>query len=248
MRHIREFAILFTLLFASTFGMTIAAQDALPVEIVPPGEEYAGATSAEWDARFWQWSFSIPADVNPGVHLDNGLCGIGQFGPVFFLPGVLGSIEFNAYEIRCDVAEGTALYLDITAAMCSTIDEEPYISRNEQELRDCANLFIAELTGAVVTINGIEVENPLQYHHVTPMFPINFGPGNIYEIDPVVALAMAEGYGMIMLPPAPGQYVIEVTTAWEGLEDVPPVRWVVNVVEPTVLHDDASTPAATPIN
>lgn len=235
----------FALLVSSSFGMAVAAQDVLPVEIVPPGEEYEGATAAEWDARFWQWSFSIPYEASPSFHLDNGLCPIAQFGPVFFLPSVYDSPGSPTVVITCDVPEGTALYLQMSAAMCSTIDPEPYINRNEQDLRDCANTFISDLTGSIVTINGVEVEDPLQYRHITPPFTLNFGPGNFYGLDPVVALAIAEGYGFIILPPAPGQYVIEVRNIWEGFDGVLPVRWVVNVVSPTI-NSPGSVPEATP--
>ncbi|MCO5219137.1 MAG: hypothetical protein M9909_09935 [Thermomicrobiales bacterium] len=246
-KSLRRCMIGLTLLFSTSFGVAIATQDVLPVEIVPPGDEYAGATAAEWDARFWQWSFSIPVDAHPSFHLDNGLCSIAQFGPVFFLPSVYDVSGSPEYEITCAVPEGTALYLQVSAAMCSTIDPEPYINRNEQDLRDCANTFISDLTDSVVTINGVEVENPLQYWHITPVFALSLGPGNFSGLDPVVALAAAEGYGFIILPPTPGQYIIEVRDIWGGFDDVLPVRWIVNVVPPTI-NLPGSVPEATPAN
>ena len=76
---------------AGTAPGTTATDTTLPetpaVEILPPGEPYAGATLGEWDARWWQWAVSLPVPVNPNLDPTGERCGYGQSGPVFFLPG-----------------------------------------------------------------------------------------------------------------------------------------------------------------
>jgi hypothetical protein len=80
-------------LSAGAYG--VAAQNATPgvevggVTILPPDHPYAGATLGEWHARSWQWAMSVPTAVNPSFAADGSGCEIGQFGPVFFVPGQL---------------------------------------------------------------------------------------------------------------------------------------------------------------
>lgn len=254
MKRVRQLIAVFALLLSTSFGMTLAAQDALPVEIAPHDEDYAGASMGEWEARSWQWSVSIPFDFSPSFHPEAGLCGVGQSGPVFFLPGVYdmpSSPDAEVYEITCDVAEGTAIFVGIGGAGCTSVEDEPFFGSNEEELIACASVFTDGLTSSELTINGVEVDDPLQYRHVTPLHTLNFGPGNIYDLEPVVAYSVVDAYGFIVLPPAPGQYIIEMNNTWEGVEHIPPMRWTVSVVSPTITGDEevpASTPAATPVN
>ena len=74
---------------------TVAQPGAL--EILPPDETFGGATRGEWDARGVQRGFSMPEDISPNSALG---CGLGQSGPVFFLPS----------HGRCVVPEGTAMF------------------------------------------------------------------------------------------------------------------------------------------
>ena len=76
------------------------------VEILPPGDPFAGLTRGEWDARQWQWLVSMPVDINPGDDTTGDRCGYGQSGPVFF---VIGS--GNGGQRTCVVAEGTAYFV-----------------------------------------------------------------------------------------------------------------------------------------
>ncbi len=120
---------------------TATTPEVAAVEILPPDEPWGGATRGEWDARSWQWLFSMPANVNPGSDATGERCGYGQSGPVFFLVGTRG-----ATEITCVVAEGTAIFVRVAGSDCSTTEPPPYFGRTEEELRTCATALVDKIT------------------------------------------------------------------------------------------------------
>jgi hypothetical protein len=92
------------------------------VEILPPDEPWGGVARAEWEARSWQWWMSLPEDITPGLDTTGERCGYGQFGPVFFLPGI---VRQEVLVFTCVVAEGTAILASPNGAACATIEPPP---------------------------------------------------------------------------------------------------------------------------
>ena len=84
------------------------------MEILPPDEPWAGLTRGEWAARWWQWLWSMPEDVNPNFDTTGERCGYGQSGPVFLLPGAWGFDQPEKREITCVVPEGVAIYVGVS--------------------------------------------------------------------------------------------------------------------------------------
>jgi hypothetical protein len=173
------------------------------VEILPPDESWAGATRGEWDARGWQWVVSLPADINPAVDGSGDFCGYGQFGPVFFLPGSFAT----GAATTCVVAEGTAIFAS-AGAECSTVEPPPYFGRNEEELRACVTAALDDFSPFRVRINGQEVADLDDYRTTSPPFTLTFPENNVFDVEPGVALAVAESYSFIIAPPPPGEYEI----------------------------------------
>ena len=55
------------------------------------------STYSQWTSKWWQWAYSVPADVNPITDTTGKNCGQGQKGPVWFLAGTTGgTAERNA--------------------------------------------------------------------------------------------------------------------------------------------------------
>ncbi len=233
------------LLAIMTFGMPVAAQGDLPVEIVPPGEEYGGATAAEWEARWWQWAISIPMDVNPNFDPTGDTCGIGQFGPVFLLPAIFSESP-EATAFRCVVPEGAGIYVGVGGVGCSSVEPPPYFGANEDELAACATGEANALISSEITVNGVAVDDPMQYRHVSPLYTLNFGPGNFYELEPVIGLAVTDALGFVIAPPAPGDYEIVITNQWEGMDEPYVTTYTIVVTPATVIEPDAS-PVASPV-
>lgn len=245
MRALRHAILGMGLLAILISGVPVAAQDDLPVEIVPPEEAFGGATAAEWEARWWQWAVSIPAEFNPNFDPTGGSCGTGQFGPVFMLPGLF-SEDPGTVQFTCVVPEGVGIYVGIAGVGCSSVEEPPYFGGNEAELAACATSEANALQSSEVSINGVAVDDPMQYRHVTALHTLNFGPGNFYGIDPVVALSVTDGWGFVIAPPAPGEYEIVITNRWDGMDD-PYVTTLTIVVTSATVIEAAASPVASPV-
>jgi hypothetical protein len=245
MRTLQAMVLGLGLLVAMTLGTTAVAQDTLPVEIVPPGEEFGGATAAEWEARWWQWAISIPAEFNPNFDATGGSCGIGQFGPVFLLPGIFSEVPDDV-EFTCTVPEGVGIYVGIGGVGCSSVEPPPYFGGDEDELAACATGEANSMLSSEVTINGVAVDDPMQYRHVTPLYTLNFGPGNFYELDPIVALSVTDAWGFVIAPPAPGEYELVISNQWDGMDE-PYVTTYTIVVTPATVIDPLASPVASPM-
>src|SRR5215208_6134887 len=126
-------------LLAGVVGSSLA-QATPPVRgpVLAPGEPVSGASLAEWSARQWQWTVSLPIPVNPGQDVTGVTCAYGQFGPVFFIP--------RNYP-PCTVPAGVALFVPIAGTACSTVEPPPYAGRDEAELRAYAAAEVDRYTG-----------------------------------------------------------------------------------------------------
>ena len=87
-------------------AVTVSAQSFIaPPETLPGGLSYA-----QWSAKWWQWAWSIPSDINPILDKTGGAdCGVDQSGPVWYLAGTAG---FNA-ERDCTVPAGKMIFFPI---------------------------------------------------------------------------------------------------------------------------------------
>ncbi len=211
---------------------------AVALEILPPDEPWAGVTRGEWDARWWQWAISMPVDVNPGADATGERCGLGQSGPVFFLPGNFG-IE-PPVERTCVVAEGTAIYVTPANVECSTVEPPPFFGRTEDELRGCATTGLDEATDLQARVNGQDVAELETYRTSSPLFTLTFPENNVFGVEPGVAQAVSEAYSFIIAPPPPGDYEIAVSTMYDG--EAEPFAITINLIveAPQVIESPAS--------
>lgn len=185
--------------------------------------------SAEW----WQWAYSIPADVHPLN--TNGLidgqvdpdalaetrrsCGIGQRGNVWFLGGAFGSTNDGVpdtppFDIRreCVVPEGTKLFVPLINAAC-TEAQDGFTS--EVDLANCVRELADLIVNLNATIDGRRIRiREGRNRAQTGLFPINFPPGAIFgvttdEFRPSVAVA--DGFYVLTKPLREGTHTIEVS-------------------------------------
>lgn len=219
------------------------AQEATPgaevggVTVLPPDAEVGGASIAEWNARYWQWSLSLPEASNPSFNPEGGMCGYGQFGPVFFLPP---SYTPEPATMECIVPEGTALFVSVAGTGCTTVEPPPFFGSDEAELRACAEEGFAGFADLEVTINGEPVPDLDRYEVTTPLFNLTFGEGNFYGLDPVIAQSAATSQSIIIAPPASGEYEIVATGSYPA-DDVTFTTTVHLTVEaPTVIPPEAT--------
>jgi hypothetical protein len=221
------------------------AQEATPIVrvlVLAPDEPTFGASLAEWSARHWQWTTSLPIPINPGHDVTGVTCGYGQSGPVFFIPR-----NFPP----CTVPAGVALLVPIAGTVCSTVEPPPYGGRDEAELRACAATEVDRYTGIVVRVDGQAVPDIEAYRASSPRFTMTLPEHNVLGVPAGVAYAVADGYQVMVAPLPVGEHE---TVAHVELTDgtvLPDKVLRVAVVEPLGTNPGATpdlmTPRATPV-
>jgi hypothetical protein len=106
--------------------------------VFPPHANPYGNTYGEWSARWWQWTFSIPAATNPLLDDSGAHCAEGQSGQVWFLPGSFG----ETFDRACTVPPGKALFFPMlnVAFGAAVGDCEPTKPECPAMSRHCAQM------------------------------------------------------------------------------------------------------------
>lgn len=231
-------------LLASVVGSSLA-QEATPIARAPvlaPAESVFGASLAEWSARHWQWTVSLPVKVNPGLDVTGVTCGYGQSGPVFFIPR-----NFPP----CTVPAGVTLFVPIAGTACSTVEPPPYAGRDEMELRACAAAEVDRYTGIVVRVDGQEVPDIEAYRASSPRFTMTLPEHNVLGVPAGMASAVADGYQVMVAPLTVGEHTIVAHVELTDGTVLPDEMLRLSVVAPVVSDPratpDLGTPEATPV-
>ncbi len=227
-------------MLAGFVGSSLLAQEATPTAgepVLAPDELVSGASLAEWSARHWQWTVSLPIPVNPGHDVTGVTCGYGQSGPVFFIPR-----NFPP----CTVPAGVALLVPIAGTVCSTAEPPPYAGRNDAELRACAAAEADRYTGIVVRIDGHVVPDIEAYRAASPRFSMPLPENNVLGVPAGIAYAVADGYQVMVAPLPAGEHEIMAHVEVTDGTVLPDKVMRLTVVEPLV-GDPGATPAATPV-
>jgi|SoiMethySBSTD1v2_1073268.scaffolds.fasta_scaffold308309_1 hypothetical protein len=162
-------------------------------------------TYGEWTARWWQWAYSIPRDVNPAYDNTGKYCSENQQGPVWFFPGTYGKSVIR----ECTVPTGKAILFPILNSECSFI-EFPELKTIE-ELRICAKTFQDQVTGLHANIDGQEIpKTELEKYRIqSPPFYFTLPKNNILSLPPNIATdAISDGNWVFVKPLIPGKHEI----------------------------------------
>jgi hypothetical protein len=74
-----------------------------------------GLTYGEWTAKWWQWGYSIPKNINPAYDDTGKNCAQKQNGPVWFLAATYG----HSVNRICNTPAGKAILFLILNSECS---------------------------------------------------------------------------------------------------------------------------------
>jgi hypothetical protein len=137
--------------------------------IVPHDARYRGLTYEQWQARWWQWAFSIPADASHPFFAGGNVLQ-NQTDHVWFLAGVVGSTEVRSITVPA----GTALFFPIVNVECSNLEPDPFHGDDPASRSSCANGHIDRTSGLAATIDGRPVSGLDGFRGESPDFA--FGP------------------------------------------------------------------------
>jgi hypothetical protein len=197
-----------------------------PIQPLPPDETYHGLKMADWAVALFQWKYSIPRRLDPDVVVDRTgeRVGIGQRGPVWFLP----IFQVGTGTRTFIVPEGHA----ILACVGWTMSYAPPGKYTDDQLRargvDTSHLGQV-VAGNTTRLNGVRITNLKQYRVVTPVFSITLPPDNVLGVpvtpgeDPRVAMVAAGHF--LLFPPLPAGRHVFTTRSNAGFVD-----WMINLI------------------
>jgi len=191
------------------------ADDDLRVTVFQPNSRSAAValSAADWTANWWQWVFQTPNSVNPNLDTTGAYCGVGQWGPVFYLSGGGGVINRT-----CTVPAGKVLFFPIINVDCSSIEAPPFRGRDEAEMKSCVKSWMNGLVPSSLKLTirstdgnrpvDISVPNLDQFEARSPVFTFILPPDNQFGLPAgTPAVAMSDGiWVMLRLPP--GRYTV----------------------------------------
>lgn len=198
-------------------GLTAEAMEALArrgAVVLPRAVPVLGRTTTSWTEDWWHWTFAVPAAQNPELVLDAD-CGVGQSGPVFFVPAYDGA---TTYQRTCRVAFGkpvlVPLWVIINDYPCPDPSFEPPPGQSlEQFLREGARGFNDFIQDVVVTVNGQPVPYT-RHRHTSPLFTFSADPSLVGQFpDPCLTGTPQPGVSdgwWLMLALAPGEHTVRI--------------------------------------
>lgn len=168
-----------------------------PVNSKPHGKSYS-----QWAAAWWQWAFSIPADVNPLLDSTGENSAEGQEGRVWFLAGNFGGTTVR----EISVPKGKALFFPIFNQPWVQFPEDPPFT-----IPELRAILRPGTDNAVLSceIDGQAVQNLASYREESAVFTTTVPEGNVLGVpagnyEPCVD----NGYYLMLNPLTPGQHAI----------------------------------------
>lgn len=195
------------LTLAAITPMVSAAANPNPGSFQPGSKPY-GLTYGQWNAKWWQWVFSIPTPSNPLLDFTGADCAVSQSGQVWFLSGTFGSPSGGGPSRRtCTIPSNKAILFPIINSECSTIEG------NGSTLSDflaCDAGFINLVTSINATIDGVPQKNLFLYRFQSPLYTFTLPSDNILGITgcPCTSPAGADGYYMMLQPLQAGVHTV----------------------------------------
>lgn len=190
--------------------MSIDAAAYLNPRVIPPDAMPGGKSYAEWSTAWWQWLWSAPVSVNPGLDETGENIDWGQSGNVWFLAPNYGGVS----ERSATIPPGKTLFIDVAAFFCSPVIGDP---SDEQELRNLCGLFAGMITDLVLEVDGVPLMGWEGYRFASPeLFSFTVPEDNMFGLFGFPTPAgtyypgVSDGYFVMLAPLAAGQHTIHI--------------------------------------
>jgi hypothetical protein len=163
-----------------------------------------GLTYGEWTAKWWQWTISIPKDINPGGDTTGKDCALKQSGPVWFLAGTFG----GAATRTCTIPAGKAIMLPLINAECDYL-AKPNL-KTEQQLLACAKSENEGITGLDATVDGVKTQSLQNYRVQSPLFNFTYPTNNVNGAPVGSTQGVSDGYWVLLKPLPVGSHTVHI--------------------------------------
>jgi hypothetical protein len=173
-----------------------------------------GVSMERWTEEWWRWAYSMPASANPNMvaTLD---CGLGQAGPLFFLPSLFG----GATNPRtCKVPAHTPIGFPMVTLLldypCPDPTFQPAVGQTlfdflESDAVQIQTGFVGSLAG---TFDGKPLADLMSYHFVSADLFHFTGDVSMQSVDSCVTgkrqPGVAASYFIVLKGLARGQHTL----------------------------------------
>jgi len=203
------------LLGAENLGMA-AGRNPNPGIVKSPSSGYRGSSYGERAAQWWQTMYTMP--VTNGEHpLLTGGAVMGEDN-ILFLAAAPGTATINV-----TIPKGTAIFVPVVNAECSTVEPDPFHGDTEPELRACANGHIDNTSGLTATVDGAPVVDLASYREESPFFEFTLPENNVLQFlgqdvpAGTTAQAVDAGVYLLLNPLKEGGHTIHVSGTFDEL-------------------------------
>jgi len=198
--------------------------------IIPPNGRYAGLTYGDWLAKSFQLEYAVPVPDNSAILGNEDKLSIGQSDQLW----ILQSVSPPPQERHFTVPAGKALYITIfTWESDNFLCVEPNTDLGVPELRALAKSMVDGIPGPFqVEVDGRLVENVAQYRATSLVFNATLPDNNLLQflgcadaLPGTYGPMVADGYALILPPPAVGEHTIR-----ESFQNYGDLVWHITVV------------------
>lgn len=186
----------------------------LPINSTPHGKTYG-----EWSGAWWQWTYSIPAVMNPVTDSTGEFAAVGQSGAVWFLAGNFGGDTTRTVT----VPTGKGLFFPIiNVAWINLPDfgDDPWSDEQRDFARSVIAPFIDNAFDLSCTVDGVAVKDIESYRAVTPdgaEYLVTVPEDNLAGLPPgTYGPSVDDGIYLMLAPLRAGQHTIRITAASAG--------------------------------
>jgi hypothetical protein len=171
-------------------------------------------TYSDWTAKWWQWAYSIPKNINPAFDDTGKFCHVNQKEPVWFFPGT-----FEHSVIRyCEIPSDVGLLFPVLNSECS-FAEFPEM-KTKEELSSCAKKIQDRTVPEFVRVNGMEISNLENYRIQSDLFNFTLPKNNILDLPEKTTQAVSDGNWIFLKPLPPGNYELNFKGNIKSTNDV----------------------------
>jgi hypothetical protein len=172
----------------------------------PPDSKPYNLTYGDWGAKWWQWLFSLPQDINPLLDITGEDCAQNQSGPVWFLAGTTG----GSIERTCTIPEGKAILFPVL----NFVNVRAAPSETEEDLRRIVKDQADKATSLEASVDGAPLQDLQNYRAESPLFNVTLPEGNILGIPGRSSEAVTDGYWVMLQPLPAGEHTIHFRGAY----------------------------------
>jgi hypothetical protein len=206
-----------------TMLLAIAGQSAGPLTPTASAADVIevqsyGSSYGEWSARWWQWIFAIPKDVNPNLDNDGSNANQGQVDDVWFLAGAFGGTYVRAITIPAKKPIffpiinssnmkpwGYETLLDLRKTIADFIDSVNYLKVTIKQGNNPEQIIIEGNPQVDDNLRKYRVRSP-SFTVMPPSRPVL--PPGVFKVPGNTDALVSDGYWLLLKPLTKDSYVL----------------------------------------